>query len=184
MWSHLASQCEYFQKCLERNPHLALIVDEKASQGCEEVLSGYLCLFNFIADPSKPIKHRVLINMCNLPRMTGSAIAIAIRNSLQNIEAYNTITTKRLEKQTQFTSVVCEKFVALHPRRMTSSSLLADKGSNYLILFLLLCGVSRVSVLVKVCFLFNNTDSHISRLAANFIFQAFERRKKHISAFP
>ena len=31
----------------------------------------------------------------------------------------------------------------------------------------------------KVCFLFNNTDSHISRLAANFIFQAFERRKKH-----
>ena len=34
----------------------------------------------------------------------------------------------------------------------------------------------------KVCFRFNNTDSHhihISRLAANFIFQAFERRKKH-----
>ena len=31
----------------------------------------------------------------------------------------------------------------------------------------------------KVCFLFNNTDSHISRLAADFIFQAFERRKKH-----
>ena len=33
----------------------------------------------------------------------------------------------------------------------------------------------------KVCFLFKNTDSHISRLAANynFIFQAFERRKKH-----
>ena len=31
----------------------------------------------------------------------------------------------------------------------------------------------------KVCFLFNNTDSHISRLAVNFIFQASERRKKH-----
>ena len=31
----------------------------------------------------------------------------------------------------------------------------------------------------KVCFLFNNTDSHISRLTANFVFQAFERRKKH-----
>ena len=31
----------------------------------------------------------------------------------------------------------------------------------------------------KVCFLFNNIDSHISRLAANLIFQAFERRKKH-----
>jgi len=31
----------------------------------------------------------------------------------------------------------------------------------------------------KVCFLFNNTDSHISRLTATFIFQAFERRRKH-----
>ena len=31
----------------------------------------------------------------------------------------------------------------------------------------------------KVCFLFNNTDSYISRLTATFIFQAFERRKKH-----
>ena len=31
----------------------------------------------------------------------------------------------------------------------------------------------------KVCFLFNNTDSYISRLTASFIFQAFERRKKH-----
>ena len=27
----------------------------------------------------------------------------------------------------------------------------------------------------KVCFLFNNTDSHISRLTAKFVFQAFER---------
>ena len=32
----------------------------------------------------------------------------------------------------------------------------------------------------KVCFLFNNTDSHISRLTANFVFQAFERRKKQL----
>lgn len=117
-------------------------MDETASQGCEEVLSGYLCLFNFIADPSKPIKHRVLIDMCDLPRMTGSAIATAIRNSLQNIEAYNnlliqTMTTKQLShlaviathanaKQTRFRSVVCEKFVALHPLQMTASSLLAD----------------------------------------------------------
>ena len=31
----------------------------------------------------------------------------------------------------------------------------------------------------KVCFLFNNIDSYISRLTATFIFQAFERRKKH-----
>ena len=32
----------------------------------------------------------------------------------------------------------------------------------------------------KVCFPFNNTDSHISRLTATFISQVFERRKKHI----
>ena len=31
----------------------------------------------------------------------------------------------------------------------------------------------------KVCFLFNNTDSHIIRVTANFVFQAFQRRKKH-----
>ena len=31
----------------------------------------------------------------------------------------------------------------------------------------------------KVCFLFNNKDSHISRLTANFVFQAFERQKKY-----
>ena len=43
----------------------------------------------------------------------------------------------------------------------------------------------------KVCFLFSNTDSHINRLTANFVFQAFERPKKHnyfyhsiISSFP
>ena len=32
----------------------------------------------------------------------------------------------------------------------------------------------------KVCFVFNNTDSHIYRLTANFVFQAFERRKKQL----
>ena len=31
----------------------------------------------------------------------------------------------------------------------------------------------------KDCFLFDNTDSHIGRLTAHFVFQAFERRKKH-----
>ena len=31
----------------------------------------------------------------------------------------------------------------------------------------------------KVCFLFNNTDSHISRLTTNFVFLPFEGRKKH-----
>ena len=29
-----------------------------------------------------------------------------------------------------------------------------------------------------VCFLFNNTDSHTSRITANFVFQAFEGRKE------
>ena len=32
----------------------------------------------------------------------------------------------------------------------------------------------------KRCFLFDNTDTYISRLTATFIFQAFEKRKKHI----
>ena len=32
----------------------------------------------------------------------------------------------------------------------------------------------------KVCFLFNNTDSHISSLTAYFVFQALERRKNII----
>ena len=36
------------------------------------------------------------MDMCDLPRTTGSAIATAIRNSLQNTEAYNTMTTKQL----------------------------------------------------------------------------------------
>ena len=31
------------------------------------------------------------------------------------------------------------------------------------------------------CFLFNNTDSHISRITANFVFQAFEGRKEEAS---
>ena len=32
----------------------------------------------------------------------------------------------------------------------------------------------------KVCFHFNNTDSYISRLAATFVFQAFESERKMI----
>ena len=35
----------------------------------------------------------------------------------------------------------------------------------------------------KVCFLFNNTDSHISRLTTNFIFQSFEKTKEIIIIF-
>ena len=73
---------EYFRKCLEKNPHFALIADETTSQG-REVLSVCLRLLDFIADPSNPIKRDVLIDMCDLPRTTGSAIATAVRNSLQ-----------------------------------------------------------------------------------------------------
>ena len=40
---------EYFRKCLEKNPHFALIADETISQG-REVLSVCLRLLDFIAD--------------------------------------------------------------------------------------------------------------------------------------
>lgn len=73
---------EYFRKCLEKNPHFSLIADVTTSQGCE-VLSVCLCLLDLIADPSNPIKHKVLIDMCDLTRTTRSAIATAIRNSFQ-----------------------------------------------------------------------------------------------------
>lgn len=43
----------------------------------------FLRLLDLIADPSNPIKREVLIDMCDLTRTTGSAIATAIRNSLQ-----------------------------------------------------------------------------------------------------
>ena len=47
------------------------------------MLSVCLRLLDFIADPSNPIKREVLIDMCDLPRTTGLAIATAVRNSLQ-----------------------------------------------------------------------------------------------------
>lgn len=68
-----------FENALKR---IALIADETTSQG-REVLSVCLRLLDFIADPSNPIKREVLIDMCDLPRTTGSAIATAVRNSLQ-----------------------------------------------------------------------------------------------------
>ena len=73
---------EYFRNCPEKNPHVSLIADETTSQG-HEVLSVCLRLLDLIADPSNPIKREVLIGMCDLTRTTGSAIATAIRNSLQ-----------------------------------------------------------------------------------------------------
>ena len=73
---------DYFHKCLEKSPHFALIGDETTSQG-REVLSVCLRLLDFIANPSKPTKCEVLIDMCDLQRIIGKAIAIAIRESLQ-----------------------------------------------------------------------------------------------------
>ena len=73
---------EYFRKCLEKNPHFSLIAHEMTSQG-REVLSVCFPLLDLIADPSNPIKRKVLIDMCNLTRTTGSAIATVIRNSLK-----------------------------------------------------------------------------------------------------
>ena len=73
---------DYFRQCLEKNPHFALIVDETTSQG-QEVLSVCLRLLDFIAYPSKPTKREVLIDLCDLQRTTGAAIAISIRDSLQ-----------------------------------------------------------------------------------------------------
>lgn len=73
---------EYFRKYLEKNPQFSLIADETTSQG-REVLSVCLRLLDLIADPSNPIKREVLIDMCDLTRTIGSAIATAIRNSLQ-----------------------------------------------------------------------------------------------------
>ena len=72
---------DYFRQCLEKNSHFALIADETTSQG-RKVLAVCLRLLDFIADQSNTIKREVLINMCDLPRTTGSAIASAIRNSL------------------------------------------------------------------------------------------------------
>ena len=73
---------DYFRQCLEKSPHFALIGDETTSQG-REVLSVCLRLLDFIANPSKPTKREVLIDMCDLRRITGEAIATAIRDSLE-----------------------------------------------------------------------------------------------------
>ena len=72
---------DYFGQCLEKNSHFTLIANEMTSQGRE--VCRCLHLLDFIADPSNPIKHEVLIDMCDLPRTTESAIACAIRNTLQ-----------------------------------------------------------------------------------------------------
>jgi len=73
---------EYFRYCFEKNPHFSLFAVETTSQG-HEMLSLCLRLLDLTADPSNLIKCKVLIDMCDLTRTIGSAIATAIRNSLQ-----------------------------------------------------------------------------------------------------
>ena len=80
---------DYFQQCLEETPHFALIADETTSEG-REVLSVCLRLLDF-ADPTNPIQREVLLDLCDLPRTTGSVIAATIRESLerQKVEIAN-----------------------------------------------------------------------------------------------
>ncbi|PFX20337.1 hypothetical protein AWC38_SpisGene15207 [Stylophora pistillata] len=77
------------------------------SQG-REVLSMCHRLLDLIADPSNPIKREVLKDMCDLTRTNGSAIATAIRNSLQKHaidirncrgQAYDTTASKSSDKK-------------------------------------------------------------------------------------
>ena len=65
----------------------------------------------------------------------------------------------------------CMKFRFIHYDLYNNSkkTLIFIKINNRNILF------TNYNIHDKVCFLFNNTDSHISRLTANFVFQAFER---------
>ena len=70
---------EYFRKCLEKNPHFSLIADETTFEG-REVFSVCLRLLDLIAILCNQIKREVLIDMCDLTRTTGSAVATAITN--------------------------------------------------------------------------------------------------------
>lgn len=82
-WGIIADRIrEYFRKRLEKNSHFASIAEEMMSQG-REVLFVCLRPLDFIADPSNPIKREVLIDVRDLLRTTGAAIATAIQNSLQ-----------------------------------------------------------------------------------------------------
>jgi hypothetical protein len=56
---------DYFRECLELTPHFALIADETTSQG-RDILSVCIRLLDFKADPSKPMKREVLLDMCDL----------------------------------------------------------------------------------------------------------------------
>ena len=97
---------DYFRQCLEETPHFALIADETTSEGWE-VLSVCLRLLDF-ADPTNPIQREVLLDLCDLPRTTGSVIAATIRESLERQkvdiancrgQAYDTTASMSLNKK-------------------------------------------------------------------------------------
>ena len=72
---------DYFCQCLEKCPHFSLIADETTAHGREN-LSECLPFLDFVEDPCCPIKHEVLINLCDLTGTTGKAIATALTESL------------------------------------------------------------------------------------------------------
>ena len=73
---------DYFCQCLEKCPHFSLIADETTSHG-REILSVCLRFLDFVEDPCCPIKREVLIDLCDLTRTTGKAIATALTESLK-----------------------------------------------------------------------------------------------------
>lgn len=73
---------DYFCQCLEKCPHFSLIADETTSHG-REILSVCLRFLDFVEDPCRPIKREVLIDLCDLTRTTGKAIATALTESLK-----------------------------------------------------------------------------------------------------
>ena len=73
---------DYFCQCLEKCPHFSLIADETTSHG-REILSVCLRFLDFVEDPCRPIKRDVLIDLCDLTRTTGKAIATTLTESLK-----------------------------------------------------------------------------------------------------
>ena len=73
---------DHFCQCLEKCPHFSLIADKTTSHG-REILSVCLRFLDFVKDPSRPIKREVLLDLCDLTRTTGKAIATPLTESLK-----------------------------------------------------------------------------------------------------
>ena len=72
----------YIRECLNKCPYFSIIADETTSQG-RLVLSICIRLLDFHGDPSNPSKREFLLDICDLPRSTGEAIANVIRETLK-----------------------------------------------------------------------------------------------------